>query len=339
MAVIARIYKIDKTDLVCYSLDGKEHFFPVFLLGQFTKGEQRAVVGDKVELISLGEGKGHQVKKILPRENILYRYIVREREKKIFAANVDLLILVASLERPLLKQGLLDRYLLRACLWQIPVVIVYTKYDLFEKERGQKEREERRIEEKNIEKMPDIAFLKRRFSPLCVDQFVLSSESSWAKTTSREEFLRLKALLSTKVGIVLGQSGVGKSTLITALSGEKIQVKSQKLGKVGKGVHTTSVSEIFTLEDWFLIDSPGIRSFSLEDLSLADLPHGFPDLAPFFLKCQFPNCSHDIKSKGCFLKEGGWNPTAEQKSRFLSYLQIREEISLASCWETKNKYV
>src|SRR5690606_35201291 len=114
----------------------------------------------------------------------------------------------------------------------------------------------------------------------------------------------LRELLKDKTAILLGQSGVGKSQLITTLSRGKVELTTGRLAKkVEKGAHTTTWSEIIDCGDFDLIDSPGVRSMSVNDIHPDELVDYFPDLHPYIEACQFTNCRHEENSKGCGFNE------------------------------------
>ncbi|MGZ3806494.1 MAG: ribosome small subunit-dependent GTPase A, partial [Bacteriovorax sp.] len=143
-------------------------------------------------------------------------------------------------------------------------------------------------------------------------------------------FADLKSRLHHKTSIFLGQSGVGKSRLISQVSEGKINLLSNEVGKVGKGKHTTTWSEIVDCESMSLIDSPGIRSFGVEDLLEEELITYFPDIEEGAVHCKFSNCLHEKDSKGCFFYNKLDQNSRETKlilSRLESYCRMKEEIS------------
>lgn len=272
--------------------------------------ENPPVPGDFVQIPNLANPVISQIQE---RQNTIFRFLSRTRQKKMIAANIDLMALVFSAEKPEYKRGLLERYLIRSAQWGIAAIVIFSKIDLLSDTTKQLITEE-------------IKFLK----PLVSQFFAVSSLSTdkaspWPQEAG--DFHQLKNALNQKLVLLVGASGVGKSKLITALSEGKYQLKSQELGKAGKGTHTTTWSEIVRLPEFSLMDSPGIRSFSLDDLESQDLLHYFPDLWEVALTCQFHNCEHEVKSKGCALR----NTSSERlRDRFTTYLRIKEEISRIS---------
>jgi ribosome biogenesis GTPase len=288
-------------------------------IGNLLKGDETLVPGDRIELEKDSNSGYWVIKRRLDRKNEIRRMLPRENKIKITAANIDVMVIIVSVGKPAYKQGLIDRYLVRASQWEIPPVIVFNKMD----EWGQ-----------NNEL--DLIFEQERIKALNVPCFFVSSIPSFDQNTLKiygKTLEELRTLLKNKTAIFLGQSGVGKSTLINSLGGGQFALKSGEIGKVGKGKHTTTWAEIVDLGDFFLVDSPGIRSFSLSDVTQEELPRLFPDLEQIFVKCSFTNCNHEKNSKGCAFHSGENSITPEVLSRLDSYQKILEEISGKPDWE------
>jgi ribosome biogenesis GTPase len=115
--------------------------------------------------------------------------------------------------------------------------------------------------------------------------------------------------------------------LITSLSNREVKLISSEIGKSGKGTHTTTWSEMIDCGTFRIIDSPGIRSFSLDDISPEELINFFPDLQKISLTCKFNNCQHEPLTKGCAFYAGGTDPQTADiiKSRLSSYKKITEK--------------
>ncbi len=275
------------------------------------------VVGDVVE-IEPRNNEEWVITKVLPRKNIIARQLTRDKSKKIIATNVDLLVIMASMENPPFKRGLIDRYLLRAADWEVPAIFVLNKIDI-------------------MDHATDWAFECSRIQPLCSQIYAISAKNPEKRTSLvPHSYDDLFQDLKGKTVIFLGQSGVGKSKLIQALSNESIQIKSQAIGKVGKGVHTTTWAELHVLSTFSIIDSPGIRSLSLSDIPAENLIHCMPDLFQLTSQCQFHNCQHNSHSKGCIFWEGenfSSKLSPEIISRFQSYQRFMEEIETGKDWD------
>lgn len=303
----ARVFKSAKREFDCKIIDTGEMVVAT-ALGNLLKGDENTiVVGDYVMI------DNNVIVEVLPRTNEIYRLIIREQKKKVTASNCDLMVIVSSVSRPEYKRGIVDRFLVRAHQWGIRPLIVFNKMDEF------------------VESELDIKFEFDRMDKLGIECFELSAADPSYKPSYLSLGLDdLKQRLHHKTSIFLGQSGVGKSRLITQVSEGKIALLSNEVGKVGKGKHTTTWSEIVDCESMSLIDSPGIRSFGVEDLLEEELITYFPDLEEGAVQCKFSNCEHLESSKGCYFHSKLDQNAYETKlimSRLDSYLRMKEEIS------------
>jgi len=298
-------------------LDGK--LIQALALGNLLK-EDSIVVGDFVCIEQ--QEDSYTIVKVLPRQNEMYRLSIREGRKKIIAANCDYLIIQSSVSRPEYKRGIVDRFLIRAAEWNIPALVIFNKMDQFDSEKM------------------DIQFESERLRPLNVSCYEISAVSPERPAQILSlGFSQLKQEITGKTSIFLGQSGVGKSKTISALSGGEIELKSNEVGKIGKGAHTTTWSEIIELGSFSLIDSPGIRSFSLEDIDPDHLMNYFPDLCDYAALCKFTNCSHEADAVGCYFYNQELSSKGNVKaihSRLDSYLRILNEISQIPHWQKRS---
>ena len=284
-------------------------------LGKIFK-TQKPVVGDWVEIQKTQQDE-YEILSIIERRNEIYRQLVREKKKKVIAANIDLICIVMSVSKPEFKRALLDRYLLRSVQWEIPTVVIFNKMDEFEDQI-------------------DIEFESKRIKGLIIDSFEISSTNkSYQKRFLSKGLDELKEMFNQKTAILMGQSGVGKSKLISAISGGEIELISGKLAKVGKGAHTTTWAEIISFDNFDLVDSPGVRTLSINDISIDDLNRLFPDIFPYFQHCKFNDCRHEESSKGCFFNSLDENNIDNQiaLSRLDSYLRFKDEIEEIPEWQ------
>ena len=314
----ARVYYSSKREFSC-KLESTGEMVLATALGKLLKKDETIVVGDFVLLEQKGE-KEYEIHEVIERQNELYRVIVRERKKKVTAANCDYLVIVNSTSKPRYKRGILDRFLVRAFQWGVTPLIVFNKMDEYNP------------------KDLDILFEKDRLKDLNVECFEVSAK--FPEYENRFLDLGLDALqkrLSGSTSIFVGQSGVGKSRSINTFSGGKVELKTKSVGKKGKGSHTTTWSEIIDCHSFSLIDSPGIRSFSMEDLKEENLIDFFPDLHPYIVQCKFNDCKHEEKSKGCFFNSLNLEEYKDKLiiSRLESYKKIKDEISKVPFWEKK----
>jgi len=321
MTIKARIFRSSKRTFDCVLEESKE-LITATALATLLK-EDHLVVGDWVLISPPSKNEDPwTIVEVIKRHNAIFRNLPREQKQKVIASNVDVMLIVTNAGKPSYKRGLVDRYLARSFYWGIPAFVVFNKMDLFTHEDFNPE------------------FEAQRLSSLDVKVFEVSAENpSYSPKYLNLGFNELKKELLNKTAVLLGHSGVGKSKLISALSEGKVQLLSGDLGKVGKGAHTTTWAELISGEDFSLIDSPGIRSMSLGDLTTEELLSSFPDIHELAVKCQFSsNCTHEEKSKGCYFNK--LNPedvkTKHVLSRLDSYKRVLEEVSETPDWSKKN---
>ncbi|MCB9091348.1 MAG: ribosome small subunit-dependent GTPase A [Halobacteriovoraceae bacterium] len=307
----ARIIKSARREFDC-ALEGLNQVVQATALGNLLK-EGEVVVGDFVELSK--QNNEYIIEKVFERKNSIYRNLVREKTQKVIAANLDVLVCVTAISKPEFKRGMVDRYLLRSQQWDIPAILVFNKTDEYAEQI-------------------DIPFECERLKELGVQCFEISAKFPEYKNKFIEQGLsELKKFLNNKTAIFLGQSGVGKSKLISTLTDGEVELESQKLAKVGKGAHTTTWAELITHKDLNIIDSPGVRTLSIDDLTVEQLDDYTPDIAELATQCQFNNCQHQENSKGCIFFTDKFKNDSFVQSRLESYLRFKEEIERIPHWK------
>ena len=253
-------------------------------------------------------------------QNAIFRNLPRVQKKSVIAANVDVLLVVTSAGTPAYKRGLVDRYLVRSEYWNIPAYVIFNKMDLYD----------------GVEF--DINFEAERLKWLNVECFEVSAEDGkYLPKHLSQGFKELSDKLVGKTAILVGHSGVGKSRLITELSEGKIQLLSGETNRANKGSHTTTWAELVDGEKFALIDSPGIRSMSLSDLTKEELLQSFSDIQDFATKCKFSTCTHDENNKGCFFQQLDKTKRENELilSRLESYKRVQEEVADIPDWLKK----
>ncbi len=321
MTIRARIFRSSKRHFECRIEETKEIVTATALAAQLK--EDHIVVGDWIDISPPPQGgEEWKIENVVPRSSAIFRNLPREQKKKVIAANVDVILIVVSAGMPAFKRGLIDRYLVRSDFWEVPAFVIFNKMDLFNDGDF------------------DLIFEAERLKWLNARCFEVSSESK--KYTPRylpDGFDELKTALKGKTAITLGHSGVGKSKLITALSDGLVNLLSGDLGSEGKGAHTTTWAEVIDAQIFTLIDSPGVRSMSLSDLTKQDLLYCFSDVNEWSSKCQFSsNCTHEPNSKGCFFQklDPALRETQLILSRLDSYKRVLEEVSELPDWSKKS---
>jgi ribosome biogenesis GTPase len=262
-------------------------------------------VGDVVEIApddSDANAKNAMITDIGPRKNYIVRSSPHGKNKKhIVAANMDQAVLVCTVKEPRTSQGFIDRFLVTAAAYHIPVILVFNKKDLHK--------------EKEIEKY---AAMEELYTAIGYQVMLISA-------TSGDGVDDVKALLKDKTTLMAGHSGVGKSSLINVLMpGLDLKTKAVS-GWSGKGLHTTTSAEMYDLPfGGCLIDTPGVREFGIVDIPKAELSHYFLDMQPYISKCQFNNCLH-INEPGCAVKAAVEEGEIDV-DRYVSYATILETI-------------
>jgi len=238
----------------------------------YPKGKRNeATVGDMVDITLDGDNEGF-LSAIHPRKNLLYRS--DEWRTKQFAANVDQLLIVVAVE-PTFSDDLLGRALAGAWAADVKPVIVLNKVDLGD----------------GVQKA------RARLSPYV--SLGVPIVELVAKETSAV-FERLMPLLSGKTSLLLGQSAMGKSTILNALVPNARALTQEHSVALGAGKHTTTTTRLYHLPSGAgdIIDSPGVQAFGLAHLSPEDIERGFPEFVEHKRHCRFYNCAHQHEP-GC----------------------------------------
>lgn len=237
-----------------------------------------------------------------------HNYIVRvsphnKNQKHIVAANLDAALIMATIAEPRTSQGFIDRFLITAEAYHIPVIIVLNKIDLL-KAKHQEQLEHWRG-----------MYTKAGYELFAIDALHFDSEQATA----------LKKRLAGITTLFSGHSGVGKSTLINRLIPD-LDLRTQEVsGWSGKGQHTTTFAEMFDMPDGGeIIDTPGVKEFGLIDFEKEELAHYFPEMRAIMNECKFNNCLH-IDEPGCAVKEAVYAGSLAA-DRYASYVTILSTI-------------
>ncbi|MEZ4472181.1 MAG: ribosome small subunit-dependent GTPase A [bacterium] len=263
---------------------------------------KRAVVGDTVFTRPVNTDLANAaIVDIAPRRNELARADGTGQRPRVIAANVDRLVVVVAVQPPI-RPGLIDRLLVAAHAQGIEGRIVLNKIDLLD--RDLKEEAE---------------LLLSPYPPIGYPVLPVSARTG-------KNMDELAEWLSTGTSVLVGHSGVGKTSLLNGLCpglGERVRALSEASGR---GVHTTTSASLFALPGGGeVIDSPGIRMFALWGMEPEDLAEHFVDFVPFADACRFANCRHDHEP-GCAVKQAVDDGRINDE-RYDSYLRLRATLA------------
>ncbi len=258
-------------------------------------------VGDRVRFELGGEKDTGTITYIGARTN----YIIRRssnlsKEYQLLASNVDQAWLMCSMISPKTHAAFIDRFLVSAEAYRIPVTIIFNKIDLY-----------------GEEELQELQELEKIYSTIGYHSMRLSLQSKEGLEVVREE-------MKGKINVISGNSGVGKSTLVNVLD-PSFRLKTGNVSESHQtGKHTTTFAEMFELASGIkIIDTPGIRGFGTIDIERAELFHFFPEIFRASKKCKYHNCIH-LSEPGCRVKEEV-NDGIISESRYLNYLMMLEE--------------
>ncbi len=260
-------------------------------------------VGDIVKLSKRSEGDW-SIDNIEERKNYIIRKATKlSKQTHIIAANIDLAIALVTLRNPKIKFGFLDRMLVTTEAYSIPTLIVFNKTDLL-----------------SADELDYLNQLKTAYKNIGYDMFQVSvQEDSGIKD--------LQSKIEGKTCAISGHSGVGKSSLLNALTGKEIAKVTDVSDFNEKGQHTTTFAELYEINDkTFLIDTPGLKSFGLIDMEKEELKGFFPEMVARSKDCKFHNCLH-INEPDCAVK-----PAYENSElpwfRYENYLHFYDELKV-----------
>ena len=268
-------------------------------------GPKSVVVGDSVEIvgdISGGEGTLARIVKVNDRTNSLSRTVDDAAKlERTIVANIDQLLIVVASANPEPRRGLIDRFLVSAFIEKIHPIIVVTKIDV----------------------APVPEFMEK-YAALGVEIMTTSS-----KVADRPaQVAEIAELLQNKISVLVGHSGVGKSTLINELVPEADRLTGDVNDVTGRGRHTSSSAIALALPGGgWIIDTPGIRAFGLAHRDPREIVKAFPDLAEAASTCM-SHCSHSEES--CALNEWVNADPAQSEERLLRLESLRSLLDVQS---------
>jgi len=256
-------------------------------------------VGDEVFLDEKRDEEGKGV--ILDYEQRV-NYIVRKstnlsKQMHILAANIDRAYLLVTLKHPETHTVFIDRFLVAAESFRIPVTLLFNKVDLL-----------------NDEERFDLEAIMDMYRVIGYDCAPISA-------LNQDDCAFLRAEIAGKQVMIAGHSGTGKSTLVNALD-DTLQLRIGEISSAHhQGQHTTTFAEMHPLQSGgFIIDTPGIRAFGVVNLDKEVISHYFPEMRALIGQCKFHNCQH-INEPNCAVKSELEAGTIYE-SRYWTYLQL-----------------
>ncbi len=275
------------------------------------RGQMRLNHGNETHPVAVGDDVSIQVQEddtgliteVNERRNCLYRRAAGRRvgRHQILVANVDHIWIVQSAKQPSFKTGLIDRLLVACEAQDIPAGLLINKIDLA-----------------SSHLLSSIERLSASYQNLGYLGILTSVESM-------QNLELLRELLSDKISVFVGPSGVGKSSLLNAMYSE-INIPVDTVSeKTSKGRHTTAHATLYPLPDGgHVADTPGIREFGLLDIEPWELSHYFPEFRPHLEKCRYSACTHEHEPS-CGIKKARRRRKISN-ARYLSYLNILHSL-------------
>lgn len=263
-----------------------------------------ALVDGKSSILAPGDlvrveqtAQGPVVCAVKTRFNKLSRPAVGRNREQVIAANIDLVVIVASISSPSFSPGLIDRYLVAAQAGGVTPIVCINKIDL---SHGDAQ------------------------GAATYRELGLTVVETSCKIGEGVDVLR--AELIGKTSVLAGHSGVGKSSIVNALDPNMMICTREISESTNKGRHTTSASRLYRLDGGIrIIDTPGVKQLGLWGVTPAELDYYFPEIARTAPACKFRDCTHTHEPK-CAVRDAV-ESGAISRARFDSYLRIRASLS------------
>lgn len=257
------------------------------------------VSGDLVKIEIVNNENGI-ITEIFERENLFIKKSLKDNKAHVVGSNIDQILIICSFKKPYTKLIFIDKCISAANFYNIKPIIVFNKIDLL-----------------NPEEVNKLKEIEKKYSSIGINFYKISA-------TDRLNLEVLNKLLKNKKTLFIGNSGVGKSTIINLISKSNQKIDSLS-SKTGRGKQTTTFSEIFEIDSKSLIvDSPGFKDFYFYDIEKEDVKYLFKEFIEIQKNCKFNNCLH-LNEPNCEIKKNIGNKIWSK--RFSSYLSIIKELS------------
>lgn len=270
------------------------------------KSTNPVAVGDHVlfEVDRHATSPEGNITQIEERKNYIVRKSVNlSKQTHIIASNIDQVFLIITLNNPPTFPAFVDRFLVTAEAYQISAILLFNKIDSY----------------KDFE-LKEVKEFQKIYQDIGYTTFNISA-------TKGIEIETVKSIMQDKVSMFSGHSGVGKSTLVNAIS-PGLNIKTAAISKQHQqGMHTTTFAEMFALTKGIkIIDTPGIKGFGVVDMKPEEIGNYFPEFYKRKNKCKFHNCLHHNEPKCAII--GAVEAGKISSSRYASYLQMLEDDTL-----------
>ena len=257
------------------------------------------VSGDLVK-IEIDNNENGIITEIFERENLFIKKSLKDNKAHVIGSNIDQILIICSYKKPYTKLIFIDKCISAANFYNIKPIIVFNKIDLL-----------------NPEEVNKLKEIEKKYSSIGINFCKISA-------TDRFNLEVVNKLLKNKKTLFIGNSGVGKSTIINLISKSNQKIDSLS-SKTGRGKQTTTFSEIFEIDSKSLIvDSPGFKDFYFYNIEKEDVKYLFKEFIDLQKKCKFNNCLH-LNEPNCEIKKNIGNKIWSK--RFSSYLSIIKELS------------
>ena len=269
-----------------------------------SKSTSPVAVGDRVSFILdiKNNSQGIIIEVQKRRNHIIRKSVKLSKQFQVIASNIDQIYLIITLNYPITFTQFIDRILVTAEAYKIPLNLVFNKMDIYSSS------------EKN-----EIKKLKKIYELIGYKCYKISA-------LNKDSVNKVSKSMKNKVNMIIGHSGVGKSTLINTIS-PNLMIKTSNISDLHKqGQHTTTYSEMFDLSDKIkIIDTPGIKGFGLVDMDSNEIKNYFPEFKNLNGNCKYNNCLHLNEPNCAVINALNLNKISE--SRYKSYLNLIEESS------------